>query len=550
MTFVSPFWLALLLPWAVVAVWLLRARRGERRDVPFLDLWRTPGAHSSAAREVFRAPPVAVVAAMAGALLAIVAAGRPALNVASRMAGLPTAGPHVTIVLDRGLTMSVGDRRREVVESAKPEILKAFGPGPTTFVPVPAPPDGVAVETDRTGWSAASLPLPPTQERSREAVEFAVRQALARNDGEGRQGGAVIVLSDQPIAAADDARVVQIAPAGRIENVAVTRFAVRETPAGGAGGAQAMVTVANGSRQTRATLRVRSRGGGDERNVIERQIELPRRGGEANFFIDLPSPDATAVAEVQVAAGDDLSIDNVAHARRERAYPAIEVRAGVPAEVARVADAYAKTRPPVDTSPHVAVATDDRVPADLPAALIATSAASHGTGGAGVTQVVAHPICAGVDWTSAGARAVGEPPGDGWRGVLTINDKKAVAIRETPHRQVWIGLDAPEFSRTADFVVFWTNVLDWLAGRDGSGGGGAGGQVWTSTVVPPVDLPAPPATDWRAKLRDLRARETHAMDLAPAVALGCVICLILAAAVWPAGRTGGRLTAFSTPRTV
>src|SRR5687767_12711588 len=115
MSFASPIWLALLLPlWAAVAVWLMWSRRGERTDVPFLALWRGGGENSPREKRQFRPPPIALVAALVAALLAIVAAGRPMVAVGS--AG---EGPLVTIVVDHGITMSAGDRLAEVFEAAR-----------------------------------------------------------------------------------------------------------------------------------------------------------------------------------------------------------------------------------------------------------------------------------------------------------------------------------------------------------------------------------------------------------------------------------------------
>jgi hypothetical protein len=421
--------------------------------------------------------------------------------------------------------MSIANRRDEVVDTARAAIADAFGDGATDVVTVS---DGAVTETDRAAWPPVARALPPSQEPTPPAaVAFAVRQALARHDGP------VIVLSDRAIDVGD-ARTVQIAPTKPLDNVAVTRFAIRESSAGGA---QAMVTVANRSDQRRATLRVRS---GDAQHVVERTIDLPRRGGEANVFVDLPAIEATAVAEVD-APGDEIAVDNIAHAKRQHPYPTIEVRAAVPAEVRRVAEAYAKTRPPTETSPRVAVVSDDHIPDEVSAAIVATSSSTFG---AGAVQVAAHPVTAGVDWADAKAQAIGVPPGQGWRALVTIADHPAVAVRESPRRQVWVGLDAPDFPRTADFVIFWTNVFDWLATREEASGGGA--ATWVSSVVPPIDTSPAPATDWRSKLQRLSMRNTPGTDVTSIALLASVICLILAGFAWPRRS----LTPFSTPLTV
>jgi len=529
MFFASPIWLALLLPpWAAVAVWLMWSRRGARTDVPFLALWRGGDENTPRERREFRVPPRAVVAAMAAAGLAIVAAGRPGVGWTS-----PLDGPHITIILDRGLTMSVGARRAEVVDAAANALNEAFGLGPTDFVPVP---DGSVSHTDRSDWPGPAREIPPTQERTAEAVRVAVQQALAKTSGP------VVVLTDHAVP--DSPRIVQIAPTKPIENVAITQFAVRESPA-----PQAMVTVANFSTHERATLRVRS----GERAAVERQIDLPRTaGGEAKFFLDLPSLDAAAVAEIEVA--DDIAIDNVAHAKRQRNSPAIELRApGAAAEVRRVVDAYSKARAAGEGSGTIAVVAEDAVPSDVPVAILATTSSSSGSrggggSGAGAVTVAAHPVSAGVDWDDAKPQAAGMPPGQGWRAVVSVGDRPAVAVRESPHRQVWIGMDAPDFARTPDFVIFWTNIFDWLAGtgNDEAGAVADAAQHWVSTVVPPVRIAPPPTADWRSKLASLKPAHRRTMDVTSAVLLASVICLMLAAMWWPRRS----LTPFSAARTV
>jgi hypothetical protein len=522
MFFASPIWLALLLPpWAGVAAWLMWSKRGDRTDVPFLALWRGGAEDSPREKREFRPPPIAVVAAMAAALLAIVAAGRPGIGWAS-----PTDGPHITIILDRGVTMSVGDRRAEVVDAAAGALHAAFGSGPTDFVAVP---DGRVEKTDRSDWLGPARSLPPTQEQTADAIQVAAKRALATTSGP------VIVLSDQ--AAPDDPRVVQIAPAKAIQNVAIAKFAVRETPQ-----PQAMVTVANYSPQERATLRVES----GERNAVERAIDLPgTAGGEAKFFVDLPALDASAVAEIEVT--DDIAVDNIAHAKRQKNFPTIEIRSPAAAEVRRVVEAYSKARPAGEGSKVIAIVAEDAIPGDVPVAIVASESSA---GEAGPVTVAAHPVSAGVDWTDARPQAAGAPPvegGQAWRAVVSVGGRPAVAVRESPQRQVWIGFDAPDFARTPEFVIFWTNVFDWLAGGGGeTGEAGDAGRHWASTVVPPVRITPPSSTDWRSKLATLKPAHRRRTDVTSAVVLLSVICLILAAVAWPRRS----LTPISAARTV
>ncbi|MEA2735944.1 MAG: hypothetical protein QOE14_2395, partial [Humisphaera sp.] len=408
MFFASPIWLALLLPpWAAAAVWLMWSRRGERTNVPFIELWRDGTAESPREKRQFRPPPIALIAALAAVLLAIIASARPKLEVGS--AG---EGPLVTVVLDRGVTMAAGDRIAEVIAAARPVVLEAFGEGPTDLVEVPK---GTSQRVNRSAWSQVASRATPTQEQTRDAVQFAVQQALAKTDGP------IVVLSDQPIR--DDPRVVQIAPSKPLQNVAIEKFVVRESPR-----PQAMVTVVNYSDQPRATVRVRS----GERTLVERAIDLPRApGGEATVFLDLPSLDSSAVAEIEAA--DDLAIDNIAHAKRQRSFPSIEVRAPVPAEVRRVAEAYAKARSAHQTSVTIAIVDENSIASDFPIAIVSTSAAS---GGGGAVIVAAHPVSAGVDWADAKLQAADVPPGENWRAIVSVGGRGVVAVRESPQRQV------------------------------------------------------------------------------------------------------------------
>src|SRR5260221_6415900 len=95
MTFLAPIWLFSLLPWGVVTVVLLWGRR-TKAPVPFLPLWHGPVTHRRARRSV-RPPPVPLLAILLAMLLALLAAARPTL----RAAGTP-----LTVIIDRGVTMS------------------------------------------------------------------------------------------------------------------------------------------------------------------------------------------------------------------------------------------------------------------------------------------------------------------------------------------------------------------------------------------------------------------------------------------------------------
>src|SRR5438552_4125190 len=111
MSFSGPLWLIGLLPWAGVALYLLRGRR-RKEPVPFLDLWLGPVLGPNPKRRI-AAPPLAVALALLATLLALLAAAGPQVNSGP-------AAPRVTIVLDRGATLSArGKSAPRFVETAQ-----------------------------------------------------------------------------------------------------------------------------------------------------------------------------------------------------------------------------------------------------------------------------------------------------------------------------------------------------------------------------------------------------------------------------------------------
>jgi hypothetical protein len=212
-----------------------------------------------------------------------------------------------------------------------------------------------------------------------------------------------------------------------------------------------------------------------------------------------------------------------------------------------------------------------------------------------------HPVTADVNWNEAGIIGVAPMPAAGgggeWTPVLRLRDRVAVAVREAPARQVRNGFDAPGFARTADFAVFWPNVLDWVGGGGAeqfaaSPASAALGEEWRRADLPevpaaadldpaggalpglyrradgavravnvtPVTLDAPatapttsaPAAEGAAagaaaaQQAALKLRSGRGLQLESGMLLAALACLLVAAGAWPRHR----LTRFSSPRTV
>src|SRR5207237_5242804 len=85
----------------------------------------------------------------------------------------------------------------------------------------------------------------------------------------------------------------------------------------------------------------------------------------------------------------------------------------------------------------------------------------------GAFEVRPHPITRETRWNFHDpVRLAAVPPGAQWTPVVTVGGRVAAAVRETPARQVWVGLESDEWPRSPDYVVFWGNVFDWLGGGE------------------------------------------------------------------------------------
>jgi hypothetical protein len=240
--------------------------------------------------------------------------------------------------------------------------------------------------------------------------------------------------------------------------VRIESLAVRSIPT-----TQAMVEVLNDSDQTSAKLIVHTDG-----VDITRQVDLPGRGERKNYFIDLPSISSNSV-EAEVSES---------HARvvRSGSWPVIDAPDPLPPELGRMIEVYARHRIPGEGSKHIAVVTaSENVPNEPAAVVLNEQSGGHQVGG-GPRTVEDHPLTRSVDWDRVLASAtIQSPEGDDWQSVVFARNDVPVAVREKPFRQVWVGFVSEDFPRTPDFVIFWTNVFDWL---------GDGGEEYEAVTEP------------------------------------------------------------------
>ena len=551
MSFLSPIWLFGLVPWMAVLIWLLRGRR-TRVNVPFINLWRGDVTGPRPKRS-WEKPPLALAAALIAILLALLAAAKPVWQ--TRIEDRT-----ISIIVDRGVTMSArgstDHRYRELAHQLAPLLSAHFTRVELQTVP----------HHDVTEFATSELPervaaLPPTALSTADLIPGAAARALRESSGP------AVVISDQPLTL-DDPRLVQVVPSNAPSNVGIVQFAVRESPAG-----QAMVRVWNESPLRKVILRLLS----DNQERTRLELDLPPTG-EHDYFLDVPTLGRVVTAELE--ATDDLAADNRASLVRDRSWPLLQPRSPLTAEVQRMVETYAHSRPATPSSPRVSIATTTDALATEPAVILAPApsiAASNQP-----AQVASHPVTQSVNnWPAVEPAPM--PEGSDWTPLVRRGDDVLIAARDQPARQVWVGFHSPEWAATTDFVILWTNIFDWL----GQGGEhfasspiGLLGPEWTSAAPTPepglspgvyrrsdgalravnavdVRIPKTPATDWKSRLQNatnLTTATAGSIPFFPWLLLASLLAICVAALAWPRDRTrrpaGSSLTRFSAARTL
>jgi hypothetical protein len=531
MIFSSPIWLIALVPWSALSVWLLQGRRPQAL-VPFMALWQTQEPVDRPRRKL-QVLPLAVLMMLLAALCAILAGAGPFL--ASRHAANEL---HATLIVDRGLTMSARPagmlRYVQAVRQWVDAIPMEQRSGKINLLIVPG--EGSIRTSVAKCVGLISTISPTARDTSRLLPEIVGAQLAATS-------GPVFVASDQPLAPRD--RLIQVAPEGAVQDVAIALLAARQNPV-----AQVMVRVRNQSSLRTADLAVTS-GRYSERQTIQ----LPEIGRTRDYFFNPPA--LGTVVSAQLFVQDDVSADDQAWLVREGSSPRIEPRTALDPALGRMIEAYQRSRPATDDSPRLAIAGDAaQLPADAPGILVQHTSA---TPTSGAVQVVAHAITAHVAWEQLPIplEIVADPPA-GWTPVVSIAGRPIVAVRPAGPRQVWVGFDAPNWSRTPDFVVFWTNVFDYAGGGEGhfashplsdwssqwkpSAPTISGPGLWPGLYrrsdgalrafdAPDILLRASPHTDWRAHLRTVRGSNAR-IDLSGALLIAATACIVVASMTW------------------
>ncbi len=405
MTFAAPFFLLLLLPWAGVLAWVL-VGRAEFARVSTTQFWDRTDT-STRTRRGIRRPPLAMVLLLLASLLATLAAAGIGVK-------WGTTSDAIWIV-DRQLDTFA---RLEKDDALRRHLFEDGLAGTVKLVP-----DSNIVRA--------------TGEETTGQLEAAIAEAIATADRPIR------VVTAKRLAV-DASRVTLVAPDAELRNAGIERLAVVESPR-----PQAMVTVWNGTGESKAMLRV---------GALQQAIDLPPRGASRDYFVDAPAGAAEWV-KAELLLDDDVPADNAAYVARRGAWPRIEAGVAVPPAVARFIDVYQQARPAAAGSPTVTIS--DRA-VEGPALILA----GGGPPAAGAIRAADHPITRHVAWDDLqqwlGASVNRSPPGGA--ALVWVGDTPVVTLAR--EGQVHVGFDLTAIAGRPEFVVFLTNVMDFLgAGR-------------------------------------------------------------------------------------
>jgi len=505
MNVLSPIWLIGFAPWLTLAIWMFRGR-GELRRVPFLQLWAVPVATPKPARAQ-RPPPLAVLLALLALLLGVIAAGRLAIGRRQQII--------LNVVVDRGITMS-SPGLPATCGALWNELAIRW---PSCRVNLIAVPGETQLGLDLDSCRRATDLMSPTAVDTRAAIAQISRPNL-------------IVVSNQPV----PATAIQIPPLDDANDVGIISLALATQPR-----LQLMVGIRNRSSLSSATLQIETDG-----RRIEQPISLPPRGEAKNAFVDLKSVGDVISATLNVH--DDIPANDRAWLARENQGARPDARTPLTPELERLTEVYRQKRVGASVSRTIPIVADAADFKNAEAGIVLSHASNQVL--AEPIQIVANPVTDYVDWKSLPrVVSVGSAP-EGWTPIVIFSGHPAVAINPQHPRQVWVGLDASSWSRTKEFVIFWTNVLDYAGGGD---------DRWTSHPLSewtpewkldravagewpgvykrsdgakrafnPSDVPLTPPiqSDWKSKLAALQP-ESAAGEIAPALLIGALGLLAL-----------------------
>lgn len=367
----------------------------------------------------------------------------------------------------------------------------------------------------------------------------------------------VLVVTDQVLPPSSNTAVLAPAGGAGVRNVGITALAARQ--------GQVMVRLRSTSPNS-STLKISSGG-----NSIQRQVTFASPGSQ-ELFIELAAPDQ--IIQASLNSADDFDADDRAWLVRRGSWPNIETRIAVSEELERFIAVYSRHRPPGEASTCVALGRGGDLKADEPG-IVVEALAGEAQSGLNVT-VEEHPVTASVDFSPlrTGVILAPKPPGEGWRTILRLEGKPALAVSEGETRKAWIGFESAQLARTPSFVVLWANLVNWVTGAstgylssplDDSAAtsprhlpeslpGDVDPRYWPGLFQTPTGLLARNAHELTlypgagTSLDQLRLNVRHGYSLVPWLMLAAIAALVGAAATWERRRVPRPL--FTSPLSV
>jgi hypothetical protein len=260
-----------------------------------------------------------------------------------------------------------------------------------------------------------------------------------------------------------------------VGNIGITHVALRERPV-----TQLQLRLRNDSPQSSVRVRLTS----DSSVLLEAPLGL-HPSGTKDHFIDLSAQPGRSVT-VELLTDDEAEWDDRAVLSRRSPWPRLEPRAAMPQEVQKLVEAYSRQRPPTDESQVVLLLNSA---ADLPTApAVMIASRSSATAAGGEAAVSPHPVTRGIERLSAlsGDAVVAPPPAHlaSWTTLVSVGGRPALLARESPARQVYVGIHSQSLASAPEFVYLWTNIFDWV--------GGSAAQTWVAhPTAAPQQRPAP-----------------------------------------------------------
>ncbi len=425
MILTTPIWLWLLVPWGMLVLWVLVVRKNYA-PVSTTQFWDINEPTRSPARG-FKRPPIGLVFLLLGMLAAIFAA-------AGLTLGNPSSAKRFTLIIDRNIG-SMTTLQKEM--GAILEQVRNIA-GESAMIDLVTVPDRGMEEVPVVDCRSRISQLKSTAIDTSTAINQIISSELSRNDHP------VYIVTSQSVLI-QNPRLHLLAPNIELQNVGIEKFTV--TPGDNP---QALVRVRNHSNATQTVLQV---------DDVMQRIDLPGKSGMRDYVVDLKKLSSTSSA--RLLNEDDIPADNAAYLSRRGIWPKLVGQKGLPDGIERMIEVYTRKRPPEDDAVKVYVATSlSDVPEGAAALILPTGIQPAG---AKLEFDLNEKLATGVNWDAVLKNAQVSPaPTEGWSAVLSVDGRPIISRRELPRRQIWVGIDNPRWPLRTDYVIFFSDVFDYL----------------------------------------------------------------------------------------